>query len=673
MSNIQIDETNGEYIIRNVRARTLSKALSAFWSSKIPKYMFTNYTGNWISLRKFFIMDLYYMVDFLYTEDTSLPYVESPKHGIKDHLGDLRHALKKHTWLADIDKTFPPRLNLTKLKELNYQPLDFQLAFLKTYSESTTGLGLRGTLLAAAPGSGKTYTTLALAHCADADRIIVICPKNALHRVWEDNIDKVFKTPQTYWLSDNPSAPKKERILVYHYERLEDAMTLSNHNEKIVVILDESHNLNEMSAARTQHFLAMVKKLSPSDIIFASGTAVKALGAEVVPLFLAIDPRFDMSTAARFVKIHGRSSRYTLDIIKFRLGLTSFKVEKEELGLAPPKMITLGVTFKNANDYTLEEIAKEIAIYAKERLAYYKANEVKHQERFYQILTEYQSKLTDRKEISMSVQYRKSLATVIKAYHQGGLFHVPEEMAYCNRYEAMLSSYMPTVVREEFRELKTVVKYVKLKVQGECLGRVVGRKRIDCHVKMAGAVKYDDILLSTPKKTVIFSSFTEVVFAAERACAKQYHPVCVYGKTNKDLSSILSRFESDKKVNPLIATYASLSTAVPLVMADTMIMIDVPFRAYVQEQAISRIHRLGSDTKTTVYTCVLDTGEKLNISSRSVDILKWSQEQVEAILGIKSPFEIKALETEDTPVNDTFSIESFYHYQPDTFKGWTHE
>lgn len=89
------------------------------------------------------------------------------------------------------------------------------------------------------------------------------------------------------------------------------------------------------------------------------------------------------------------------------------------------------------------------------------------------------------------------------------------------------------------------------------------------------------------------------------------NPVVVYGKTNNELNKTVGLFEKDIDLNPLVATYQSLSTAVPLVMADTMIMLNAPFRAYIHEQAISRIHRLGADTQTIVWEAYLNTGETL--------------------------------------------------------------
>ena len=94
------------------------------------------------------------------------------------------------------------------------------------------------------------------------------------------------------------------------------------------------------------------------------------------------------------------------------------------------------------------------------------------------------------------------------------------------------------------------------------------------------------------------------------------------------------------EINPLIATYQSLSTAVPLTVADTMIMVNAPFRDYIHQHAISRIHRIGADTQVTVYIASLDTNGVPNLSTRSIDILAWSQTQVEQIMNMKSPFPV---------------------------------
>ena len=170
---------------------------------------------------------------------------------------------------------------------------------------------------------------------------------------------------------------------------------------------------------------------------------------------------------------------------------------------------------------------------------------------------------------------------------------------------------------------------------------------MECINTVAKHIDYTKIIESTEKKTVIFTSYVNVLETTSHTVANLgYNPMVVYGKTNNELTAIITIFETRDEINPLIATYQSLSTAIPLTVADTMIMVNAPFRDYIHQQAISRIHRLGTDTQVTVYIANLDTNGVPNLSTRSIDILQWSQTQVEQIMNMKSPF----------PVSETGSV-----------------
>lgn len=488
----------------------------------------------------------------------------------------------------------------------------------------------------------NTFMGLATAQCLDAKKVIIICPKNATLRVWEASILEVFKKPQTYWISQLNKPYNNERFIVAHFEALEKVHELLPKigNEKLVIILDESHNLNEMTSNRTKSFIELCSKTRCSDIILASGTPIKALGSESIPLFKAIDPYFDEDTEMRFRKIYGKDASRGLDILKHRLGIVSFKVEKKELNLVPPIMQNINVSMPNSQQYTLNEIARDMKIYTAERMSYFAGTKKEDEKYFYGILENYERKCSNKKEFN---QYKDYLSQIIKTYKTGDLRSVKDEMIFCNQFEN--KCIIPTLSSEDkvkFKSVKTIVKYVALKVQGECLGRVLGRKRIQCHIDMIPFIDFKSICNSTLKKTVIFTSFVEALEECDKYLkTKELFPLVVYGKTNSELAETVKRFENDENLNPLIATYNSLSTAVPLIMADTMIMLNAPFRAYIQEQAIARIHRLGADTQTYVYMVNLDTGKEVNISTRSIDILAWSQDQVTKIMGIESPYQIE--------------------------------
>ena len=113
-----------------------------------------------------------------------------------------------------------------------------------------------------------------------------------------------------------------------------------------------------------------------------------------------------------------------------------------------------------------------------------------------------------------------------------------------------------------------------------------------------------------------------------------YQPARVYGDTNSQIAQIMEQFTNDPDCNPLIATYDSLSTGMPVLAANTIILTDEPYRDSDRVQATARITRRGQDTDTFVYSLQLDTGNTPNVSTRAKDIMEWSRKQVDEIMGL---------------------------------------
>lgn len=643
---------NNKIFIKGLYTRWLTHYTDKYYkTSRVSNSIFQDVRFSSFYVHEFFALELYKILEVL---------TRQRAHGLPvKKLEAVKNEIKEKTWLSNLDRIMPNRLDLDRLKNMVYEPLPFQLKFMEKYNTELTRYGLKGILLAAAAGSGKTYTSLAIGECLDAEVIVVICPKNAVYRVWEDNVKNVFKEQQTYWISANRKPYNDERIMIFHYEDLEEAISyLSNiKSKKSLIILDESHNMNEMKSLRTQRFVKFCLDSQTDNIIFASGTSFKASALESIPFFRAIDKLFNEDVQDLFKKMYAGNNETSIQLLADRIDMVSFKVEKEELNLTKPKFMEFKVQIPNSTPYTLKSIAAEMAEYVKERTEYYKEKKKEYSVFFYNCVnTAYQRKLDkaswrDKTNITEEYNaYMSNLKLVIQYADSGAFNLIVNEMAFCNKYEK--DNIIPYLnepgYKEKFRDVKSVIKYTTLKIQGECLGRVLGKRRIEAHVEMAKHIKYRDVVDSTKKKTVIFTSFVEVLEAAAAAIEKEgYEPLTVYAKTNKSLSSIVETFKVNDKLNPLVATFASLSTAVPLIMADTVLMVNVPFRNYILEQAISRVHRLGQDSQTVVYTAVLDTGMEPNISSRNVDILKWSQDQVEKILGMDSPYKLDGAENFD--------------------------
>lgn len=612
---------------------------SKFPTTRILAGMF-QYGHYKVEFYKFFLPDVLFMLEIISKE--------AKFSAIKLKASKILELLKTKTYIAAAENNYQ-KLNLDRLKDLNYTPLDYQLEFFKYYSEVTPKLRLNGALLAAAAGSGKSFQGLSVAHCLDADKVIIICPLPAVTRVWEDQILKVFKQRQSYHLSTSSAGYNGERFRVVHYEALQriEQIIEGAKGKKLAIILDECHNLNDIKSQRTQLFIELCKRTHSKDIIFASGTPVKAAVQELLPLFKAIDPLFTDKVEHIFKLCYAGASAETNRIINYRLSNVSFKVEKKELKLDAPTFETIKVTVPGSDKYTLPAIREAISAFITERKNYYKAERPNHQAEYDRCLKIFASQLTKKSDLLLFSDYQATITKIIKAHDSGSLMNVPDEIVASNKYEnGYIIPALSSEDRKIFKEVKTIIKYTKLKIQGECLGRILGRIRIDCHVDIAKHVDFSSIIDNALLKTVIFSSYVDVCEQCKSTLDKDYITLSVYGQYTKNLSSIVNQFERNQETNPLIATYASLSTAVPLIMANTVIMINPPFRDYIQNQAISRVHRLGAKEPVFIYQTVLDTGDVPNISTRGIDIIAWSQQQVEEITGVASVYK-------DTIINES--------------------
>mgnify|MGYP000527738086 CR=1 FL=1 len=76
-----------------------------------------------------------------------------------------------------------------------------------------------------------------------------------------------------------------------------------------------------------------------------------------------------------------------------------------------------------------------------------------------------------------------------------------------------------------------------------------------------------------------------------------------------------------------------MSTAVPLIEASTLVLLNYPYRDYEYQQTTARIDRLGQDGPIDIVEVILDTGEEPNLTTRGRDIMQWSKEVTDFLLG----------------------------------------
>ncbi len=674
LTEITVKLENKKIIINGLtynEKRELLKATMFTWkTSKIAKHLFQLKSFNELRIDEFFIFELYYILKNIQFPKFSLDY----GHQLANKLLVL---LEQNTWIKDaIVNQDTLKYNAKALNVLNGNPLPHNEIFFNKYLNTVKNFRLNGYVLGSEPGTGKTYMNIALGVILGVDSHICVSPKNAVHLVWEEEINKWHKKPKKIWFSDrNDDIDDIYDYYVLSYEAIGKFLTLVNSNKSkfknTMITLDESHNFNELTAQRTLDFINLCEVTKSENIVWSSGTPIKAMGKEVIPMMRTIDPLFTPKVEEVFKGIYGGSRTEALKILSERIGYILFKVDKKTVVDNQKEEEIIKVIMPDSDKYTLPEVKKVMLEFIKERTDYYKTKLDYYTKRYFEILDIYKNKIQrDKKELAELTKYN-NFVKIIKKTSLMKLRDIKEEVKFCNLYEKKIIKSLDNEDGKEFKELKTIYKYLPLKIRGEALGRVIAKLRSDCASEMVPYIGLENYIKISEKKSVIFTDYVETVDVTYGyLTSKGFKPLIVYGKTNNDLSNIVESFAKVEDYNPLIATFKSLSTAVPLTMANTVIFLNAPFRSYILNQAISRVDRKGQDSIVRQYTCILDTGDVPNINSRNLDIMKWYEEQVNDMLGIEydetlddeTSISLEQLELFNTPVDKAQTISNYIIY-----------
>lgn len=636
---VSVRETDTHIIIDGISGVRFTKDLSSYWkTSKIAKHMFTSIRSSQVKFPKFYAIEVLYMLEQLLQSRR----MYTPRRVLQKAVDDL----KTKTWLRKIGADdFKSKLDFTRLRDLNVTLFVHQNNFLREYDRITQEYSLKGMLMDVAAGGGKTISNFALGHCLKVDTNVFIVPKNSAVDVWEKTIKSLFKTAPDYWSSMHGTAPTVGKpYYIVHYDYLEKFLRFVEGNKRafgsVFMAVDESHHFNEESA-RTNNLIALCRTMNVGNVVHASGTPFKAMGSEATTLLTTTCDDFTDEAKQGFKKIFGKEAKQANEILANRIGILSFKVIKAEIETPGVDYTSKTVKIPNGGDYTLDNIRAKMSAFIDDRMKFYQKGMPEYQKLYDQCLDLHQGKLKSSRETDEFRRYQDYIKQIRRGYDP---VTMKDMVMFCNRYELKnIAPSLPDSLRKSFIAVRAIIKYVELKVVGEALSQVLGKLRMQCHLDMLPYMELDVIIDNASKKTVIFTSYVEVVKELNDKLSKAgYKPMMVFGETNKDLPAIVKKFHEVEDANPLIATFKSLSTAVPLTVANTVVFTNSPFREFERTQTIARVDRIGQDQRCHVLDTFLDTGDSPNISTRSKDILQWSKSQVEAILGVQTPDNIEA-------------------------------
>lgn len=669
---IKEDVAKNQIIVEGINLKLVYRDFEKYIGSKML-YNILDKSSRWeMKFQKFYLPDMYHVVlELLNNDKFKRRIVSRSKLQKLKELFETIPLVQNIKLIQNTKDEDIPVVNKSILKNIfvpGFKLFEHQDKFIDNCLFKSKLMDLRGYLLDAGPGLGKTINSIALMELLGADKIIVVCPKKAVIDVWEETINRIYSKPQTYNLSiDSVKGGKVKlanfsldsKFMVCHFESLDKLVASLRNipNARYGIVLDEAHGMNSYKSQRSTLFRELNKIVNPYFCLWMSGTPLKALGSETMTMFETIDKLFTPEVVKSFNSVFGISGVYAASVMANRLQLVKATIKAQGSGVEQFTYQSK-VVLPDAWKYTLTTIREEMKKYIRERTAFYNEFREEYIEEYFESIEEFKANLGSNFDSKMQIALDEYLAKT-KELHNGYNPTSPVHKQYiidCNYFEdKVIIPILSNKTKKIFRKAKSVYKYVELTIIGETLGNVIGRKRTECNKAIVEAMaksftvvneesketyetNLGEVIRDAEAKTLIFTDYVDVLKRCNEILTEEgFHPITIFGETTTTigLSNQVKQFKENSKINPLITTFKTLSEAVPLTEANTVIFLNLPFRSGTYDQAVKRANRIGQTKDVHLYEVTLDTGGEENISTRNLDILKWSEEQVSILMGDK--------------------------------------
>lgn len=654
-----VKESGSRVIVSGIDVRSLYRFVKTKYSAAGFLFKFFTLTADrrHLSISRFFVPELIYLL-----QENKKFY---PRTRNVDKVINLLIA---NTWYQNTQVEVPSALDMDVINHLKRKPLPYQLNFIKDiYWQKKTQFHLKGYLLGFDPGLGKSATSLFLKEGLHKKHGIIIAPKSVTRNVWPTEIEQMVDNRKVWVIGDNiDDITKDTDYIIINYEaidKIKDAVMRRFDLKSLMIIVDECHNFKDIDSQRTRSLLDLAQSTKCEDILLMSGTPIKALGVECIPILELLDTFWTPTLRDQF-KALNRYPSVMNELLHNRLGILMFRKLKEEVLQLPDKIEKdLLIKIPDGNKYTVPAVKDACRKYAEERTKYYKQNYDKYEKAFLDILDYYEQNLLPEEEKDEFARYKRELKLIKSGNIQAGLdmnSDIRMAIESVNQYDATkLIPRLPNAMKKIFRDSRTVYKYLSLKVTGEVIGNLLNKLRQEMTSSLIGK-DVINIIDTAEKKTILFSDYTDSLHDAYAKCVKAgFKPMLITGENSNQAKELVSTFKNDPSLNPLIASIKCMSTGHTINEANTVIFLNVPYRSTDYEQASDRCYRIGQDTTVYVYRLLLDTNPENNLSTRMSDILKWSREQFGQIVdGAPADAEVNQLAKNMLTGDDSSFIDS---------------
>ena len=592
---IKIGPLNYKSLKQAISKRLTPTLLNAFTEiERHRKYLF--FHADYIIFDQFFALDFYIIFSKLGNKEAA-------------------NLIKEHTWVYKLFHYQALPMDYTQVEKVGIKLFDYQKNVLKKYSKVVPALDLRGQFLALEQGLGKTYTSIAIQLARKKDKVLVVCPKSLVDQ-WIDTLSKLNLKVCAY----TPTSDCK--WFVTNYERL------ANRPESFLtgntgVIIDEVHFLRNITTIRAQKMIELIlNHKNLSDILLLTGTPIISNSMEYISYLIMLDPYATIPLLRLWIKIYIKDPKALTLLAKYRFTYYFTRIKKAEVLKLPPKTIkTINVTVPHIKKYELSTILEDVN-------RQFEKNKNKYLKDF-----ERQKKMVFNKLKEQLT--REEYKEFLRVYER----NIPEAV------NLILNDKTLNLTQEDrtfLRELPVKERNFFLSIYLSLLMKTISARRIEIIQEI---IKHNHSLfckiINQSSKTIIFSSLITALQDSLKTlsnyCKFKYEFIDgTIPQTARTLN--IKRFIEDDQIRVLGMSSVG-SVGLNLIVADTLIVLNSPWREAELEQIEDRIHRIGQVRPVKIYIINVNS-EDLNVHSHmrqiALEVKKYTDRYQKPMGGIQN-------------------------------------
>ena len=580
-----------------------------------------------ISFEEFFVVEVKKVFEWLY------------ERFHRDSYKEIIELLSQHPRIIALEKPMEevPGEITSKLDNLGIELKPYQKEFLYYYYNATHKVGLNGFLMAFEQGLGKTFTAIATVYAFNLFPCVITAPKSTLIS-WQNSITRLI--PNKFLKEDVINVADK--FYICNYEALSKVTNYIVSNPKSMIV-DEIQNFRYSNTARVQNVKEIQDRYKIKNVLALSGTPIKALASEFVPVMTMLDPMFAESDTAQtiFKRIYstGKYDNIASAVLQERLKLYMIRKEAaKELNLPDKKKYDITLKIDKIEPYTLPVVIGNIKDYVKKGLDSrnkYDVNRLYNQ--LEQLLSAFQESIRSL-GVAYGNEYLEEYYKKVKKLERmdpEGNDEYKALIAEIRAIEKDIKTANSDIGKQIIQTRKEITSY-RFILLGKAIGEfyIRGKIRLLNDVVKENVNTFKNVIDNANKKVLIFSTFREPLVTLS-TIFKSFGIKCMLVESSADFNNNFPKFNNDPDTRVMLGTIQALGTGTDGLQfcCDTIIFLNRPFRSTDLQQAESRIHRQGQDSTCHFYYINVDP-ESPNVLSHEELINQWSRDML-SIAGLQ--------------------------------------